>query len=598
MNEKLDIDVKTLRPFTKFIYTIGELPTSYLISMTYEEQLIWLCNYLTNTVIPTINNNAEAVKEVQDLVTQLQNYINNYFDNLDVQEEINNKLDKMVADGTLQEIITSYLNANALWCFDTITDMKSATNLIVGSYAKTLGYHELNDGGGALYKIIAKNSTLANGNININESIDAELICFKSNPLNFGAYGDGIHNDTQTLQNCFDYANEKSVDIYIPNKTFLTDTITINEVKNIKIEGTIELTSNTQNLNILESTDMYACNIDINTVNVGTILMKGLNTADVKIQRCRTLTLLADATTKHGWIAYCKFYLGFINILNIQDDGTPTKYINENLFIGGRFAQINIGNGVSAYKHENNLFLKPMCEDTQILLNYARGNIFQDARLEGPTTSITFTENSMANVIYQDWSQSNVGYWFGKEYINDNITVTDNSYGRNAIKSHRGINENIITNINVTNNPRNMMIDGDMLYPLQGKIIWKSDLIPMPLVETALICSSVETRYMFRIFCYDENKTLIETDPELQGDIKWSGISWNSAQHRYNNNSYSYRNYVMMLKPSNTVKYIHFEIFSIEDGERYHFDNFKITMNSYGNISPNTLDLAKKHIDE
>ena len=109
MNEKLDIDVKTLRPFTKFIYTIGELPTSYLISMTYEEQLIWLCNYLTNTVIPTINNNGEAVKEVQDLVLKLQQYMNNYFDNLDIQREINKKLDEMAEDGTLTSLISNYV---------------------------------------------------------------------------------------------------------------------------------------------------------------------------------------------------------------------------------------------------------------------------------------------------------------------------------------------------------------------------------------------------------------------------------------------------------------------------------------------------------
>ena len=109
MNEKLDIDVKTLKPFTKFIYTIGELPTSYLVSMTYEEQLIWLCNYLTKTVIPTINNNGEAVKEVQDLVLKLQEYMNNYFDNLDVQREINKKLDEMAEDGTLTSLISNYV---------------------------------------------------------------------------------------------------------------------------------------------------------------------------------------------------------------------------------------------------------------------------------------------------------------------------------------------------------------------------------------------------------------------------------------------------------------------------------------------------------
>ena len=50
MNNEELIDVKTLRPFRRFIYTIGALPSSYLISMTYEEQLIWFCNYLEKTV--------------------------------------------------------------------------------------------------------------------------------------------------------------------------------------------------------------------------------------------------------------------------------------------------------------------------------------------------------------------------------------------------------------------------------------------------------------------------------------------------------------------------------------------------------------------
>ena len=75
MNEKIDIDVKTLRPFTRFIYTIGELPTSYLMSMTYEEQLIWLCNYLSQTVIPTVNNNGEAVKELQESYIILKRFV-------------------------------------------------------------------------------------------------------------------------------------------------------------------------------------------------------------------------------------------------------------------------------------------------------------------------------------------------------------------------------------------------------------------------------------------------------------------------------------------------------------------------------------------
>ena len=38
--------VETIKPFTRFLMTIGELPSSYLVSMTYEEQLLWFCNFL------------------------------------------------------------------------------------------------------------------------------------------------------------------------------------------------------------------------------------------------------------------------------------------------------------------------------------------------------------------------------------------------------------------------------------------------------------------------------------------------------------------------------------------------------------------------
>ena len=134
MNEKLDIDVKTLRPFTKFIYTIGVLPTSYLMSMTYEEQLVWLCNYLSQTIIPTINNNAEAVQELQALYEELRIYVNDYFDNLDVQDEINNKIDAMVESGEFEEILSRLVPSGIPHYYDTVQDLKDA-DLEVGETA-------------------------------------------------------------------------------------------------------------------------------------------------------------------------------------------------------------------------------------------------------------------------------------------------------------------------------------------------------------------------------------------------------------------------------------------------------------------------------
>lgn len=91
-------NVEKISPFKNFCVTIGNLPTSYLESMSYYEMLCWFCKYLENTINPAINNNAEALEE-------LQSYVANYFDNLDVTEEINAKLDEMVTDGTMAEII-------------------------------------------------------------------------------------------------------------------------------------------------------------------------------------------------------------------------------------------------------------------------------------------------------------------------------------------------------------------------------------------------------------------------------------------------------------------------------------------------------------
>ena len=99
-------NIKKIKPtglFTNYIFKA--IPLAFDESLSYYECLCGLLEYLKNTVIPTVNNNADAMIELQNLMTQLQNYVNYYFDNLDVQEEINNKLDSMVEDGTLDEII-------------------------------------------------------------------------------------------------------------------------------------------------------------------------------------------------------------------------------------------------------------------------------------------------------------------------------------------------------------------------------------------------------------------------------------------------------------------------------------------------------------
>lgn len=146
-------EIQTLKPFTKILMTIGELPTSYLMTMSYYEQVVWLCNYIGKHVIPALNNNAEATKELQLKYIELKNYVETYFDNLDIQTEINNKLDEMAESGELTDIIAQYLQLAGILAYNNISDLANAENLSNGSFAKTYGKITYNDGYGAFYKI-------------------------------------------------------------------------------------------------------------------------------------------------------------------------------------------------------------------------------------------------------------------------------------------------------------------------------------------------------------------------------------------------------------------------------------------------------------
>ena len=141
-------EIKTIPPFKKFCMSIGTLPSSFYSSMSYYESMVWLYEYIKNELIPVINNNSEVTQEIQSTFSQLEEYITNYFENLDLQEEVNNKLDEMAEDGSLTELIKNYsdpilnelvteteatlsqINTNITENFDTINTLNSNKNYI------------------------------------------------------------------------------------------------------------------------------------------------------------------------------------------------------------------------------------------------------------------------------------------------------------------------------------------------------------------------------------------------------------------------------------------------------------------------------------
>ena len=174
-----EIDRLEPRAFTRFCMSIGAVPSSYIAGLTIEEQLLWFCSYLEKTVIPAVNNNGEAVTELQNLYLELKDYVDNYFDNLDVQQEINNKLDDMAESGELADIIAQYLQLAGVLAYDTKADMKAAENLVDGSICKTLGDITYNDGLGAFYKVREILNTDVVDDNNIVALTDPDLVAEK-----------------------------------------------------------------------------------------------------------------------------------------------------------------------------------------------------------------------------------------------------------------------------------------------------------------------------------------------------------------------------------------------------------------------------------
>lgn len=80
-------------------FCIQEFP---FISSDFDSMTIY---ELLNKVICYLKEIGELSESTAAAFKELKDYVDNYFKNLDVQEEINNKIDEMYRDGTLTEII-------------------------------------------------------------------------------------------------------------------------------------------------------------------------------------------------------------------------------------------------------------------------------------------------------------------------------------------------------------------------------------------------------------------------------------------------------------------------------------------------------------
>lgn len=155
-------------------------------------------------------------KETRESFTELYNYVHDFFDNLDVQEEVDHKLDEMAESGQLADMIAEYIQLKGILAYDTVADLKLAENVVNGSFAETYGFYAKGDKGSAKYKI----RTITNDDVVDEETIIAlyddnliaELIAEdEMNVLQFGIQTSELVDNTTKIQTAVDYGEKTLV---------------------------------------------------------------------------------------------------------------------------------------------------------------------------------------------------------------------------------------------------------------------------------------------------------------------------------------------------------------------------------------------------
>ena len=174
-------------------------------ALTYYQMLCKVVAFLQDVIT---NNESLQYNQTQllDAFNELQNYVNTYFDNLDVQTEINNKLDQMAESGELQDIINQYLQLAGIFKYNNIDEMKSAVNLTENSKCCVFGNKEINDGGFNFYNV--KNTT--------DLIVDNKSVIKLNNNKYAIAVNQSIFQDTNITYNEFRLKNTKCFIINIP----------------------------------------------------------------------------------------------------------------------------------------------------------------------------------------------------------------------------------------------------------------------------------------------------------------------------------------------------------------------------------------------
>ena len=108
INQNYD-DLKNITPFKLCVLTNFPFIEADFDAVTNYQLLCKVVEKLNEIIANTDKQNSN-IELLETNFATLYNFTKNYFDNLDVQEEINNKLDKMAEDGSLSALIKPFFD--------------------------------------------------------------------------------------------------------------------------------------------------------------------------------------------------------------------------------------------------------------------------------------------------------------------------------------------------------------------------------------------------------------------------------------------------------------------------------------------------------
>lgn len=234
-----------------------------------------------NSLVDAVNS---AINEFETSITGDFNDLKNYVDNLDFQDEVNNKLDQMVEDGTFDTIINDTLfteinnNIEKLNQFVTIEEFKEESDV-----DDTSAFQLAIADGRPIY--LLNNTYTVSETITINsetkiygKSMNNSIINVSHNNFTF-SYITDVHDSAYDIKtniildnftvNCKNFIKINEYDLETANWKNQASLLHL-EFTNLNINGTYdEITDNNKNTNVLPDLSTlfgYGCGFQLNSI--------------------------------------------------------------------------------------------------------------------------------------------------------------------------------------------------------------------------------------------------------------------------------------------------------------------------------------------